>query len=220
MSDLFYDTLWYLGIHVFWLSSSPTVIGAEHTRREGPFILAANHQSPYDIPLLMRHSARRLDFVSIVEVFQNPFVAWLYGSMNAFPLDRNRPDAPTVRILLDRLKRGRAVCMFPEGRLRRGPDSVIHTRHIKPGIGRIAQLANVPILPCVIVNSPAYSKFRSWLPLRRTRYGIIFGPPLQPSADPSETERQLVHCLVELHAELSRRSSDGKNRSPGISLSE
>ncbi len=205
MSDLFYDALWYSGYHAFWLSSSPTVIGAEHTRRPGAYILAANHGSPYDIPLLMRHARRRLDFVSVTEVFQNRFVAWLYGSMNAFPLDRSRPDAPTVRTLLDRLARGRVVCMFPEGRLRRGAESVIHTRQIKPGIGRIAQLANVPIIPCVIINSAAYSRFTSWLPIRRTRYGIIFGAPIEPASPPLGIEGELISRFLELRDTLVRQ---------------
>src|SRR4051794_12787212 len=101
------------------MSSTPTVLNAEVTRRAGPYILAANHQTPYDVPLLMRHTARNVDFVSIVEVFKNPFIHWFYGSMNAFPLDRSKPDAPTIRVILDRLSRGRVVGMFPEGRLRK-----------------------------------------------------------------------------------------------------
>ncbi len=202
MSDLFYDAVRLLGTHPFWLSSAPTVMGLEHTRRAGPFILAATHQSPFDVALLVRHSTRRLDFVSIVEAFRNPLVAWFYGSMNAFPLDRSRPDAPTVRILLDRLSRGRAVCIFPEGRLRRGAESVVHTRRISRGIGRIAKLAEAPIVPCVIINSAAYLSFKSWLPLGRTRYGIIVGPAIEPTEDAAAIEEKLVNDLVALHRAL------------------
>src|SRR5688572_6064556 len=101
----------------FWVSSRPTVMGIEHARRDGPFIVASNHLSPYDVALLMRHSPRRLDFVSIVEVFRHPLMAWFYSNMNAFPLDRHRGDPKTVRIILDRLERGRVVAMFPEGRI-------------------------------------------------------------------------------------------------------
>ena len=181
------------------------VIGAEHTRRDGPFILAATHQSPYDIPLLMRHCARPLDFVSIVEVFKNPFVAWFYGSMNAFPLDRSRRDPATVRVILDRLSKGRAVAMFPEGGFRRGADSVVHSRRIKPGIGRLAQLAGVPVIPCVIVNSIAYSRVISWLPIGRTKYAIAFAAPLLPTDDPAALEVRLIDAFVDLHAMLTNR---------------
>ncbi len=210
MSDLFYNVLWHIGRSAFWVSSSPVVVNAHHTDRLGAFIIAANHQCPYDIPLLMCHSARNLDFVSIVEVFRNPFVAWLYGSMNAFPLDRSKPDSPTVRIILDRLRRGRVIAMFPEGGFRRGKDSVVHGGRILPGIGRIAARAGVPVVPCVLINPQAYSRVTSWLPLRRTRYGVMFGPPMSVAKDggsdaPKRFEDQLKQAFITIHEELESR---------------
>src|SRR5438045_3002539 len=112
MGDAFYRFVVLTGRMPFWISSRPVVLHAERARRAGPFILAANHTSPYDVPLLMRHTPRRLDFVSIIEVFRNPLVAWFYSHMNAFPVDRSRRDPATVRIILDRLARGRVVAMF------------------------------------------------------------------------------------------------------------
>jgi 1-acyl-sn-glycerol-3-phosphate acyltransferase len=208
MSDAFYKVIRFLGRPAFWNNSVPTVLGATNMRRDGAFIVAATHSSPYDIPLLMRHVPRPLDFVSITEVFKDPFVAWLYGSMNAFPLERSRPDAPTVRIILDRLKRARVVAMFPEGGFRKGTDSVVYTHKINPGVGRIAQLSGAPVVPCVIVNSGVYSKFHSWLPMNGTRYGIAFGDPIFPARnEPGVIESKLVDALVSLHAELTRRMS-------------
>lgn len=203
MSDAFYSAVKWIGRSAFWCSSTPVVRGLEHIPASGACILAANHCSPYDIPLLIRHTPRLVDFVSIVEVFRNPLVAWFYGSMNAFPLDRSRSDAPTVRIMLDRLERGRVLCMFPEGGFRRGERSVLRAGRIVPGIGRLAHLAGVPIVPVVVVNSAAYSRFASWLPLRRTVYGLAFGPPIPPDADASRTEQVLVERLRALHAALA-----------------
>lgn len=207
MSDLFYDTLVLIGRHPFWLSSRPVVHNAAVTDRPGAYILAATHTSPYDIPLLMRHTRRRIDFVSIVEVFRNPFMAWLYGSMNAFPLDRSRPDSPTVRIILNRLARGRVVGMFPEGRFRRGEDSVVYSRQIRPGIGRLAQMANVPIVPAVVIDSAAYGRWQAWLPLRRTRYAVAYGDPIEPTVGNAATiEQKLIDTLVSLHQALSNET--------------
>ncbi len=205
MSDLFYNLVWYAGYPAFFTSSRPTVVNARVTRRHGAFILASNHQAPYDIPLLMRHCVRRIDFVSIVEVFRNPLVAWFYGSMNAFPLDRAKPDSPTVRTILDRLSRGRVIGMFPEGRFRKGGESVVHTGEIRSGIGRIANLSGAAVIPCVIAGSPAYSRFASWLPLFKTRYGIAFGEPIDPTLEAEEIERRLVEAMRELYAQLLRR---------------
>ena len=200
---MFYRVVRLLGSPAFWVSGSPVVLGAHHVPTEGACIIAATHQSPYDIPLLIRHSRRMLDFVSIVEVFRNPLLGWFYGSLNAFPLDRSRPDGGAVRVILNRLGKGRVVAMFPEGGFRKGTESVVHTRRIRKGIGRIARLSGAPIVPCVVINSLAYGRLTSWLPLRRTRYGLVYGEPLCATEDPEMLEVKLVEAFVLLHRELS-----------------
>ncbi len=203
MSDLFYRVVRLLGTPAFWVSGSPVVLGTHRVPTKGACIIAATHQSPYDVPLLIRHTRRMLDFVSIVEVFCNPLLGWFYGSLNAFPLDRSRPDGRAVRVILNRLGKGRVVAMFPEGGFRKGKESVVYTRRIRSGIGRIARLSGAPIVPCVVIDSLAYGRVASWLPLRRTRYGVIYGEPLCATEDPEVLEVKLVEALVLLHRELS-----------------
>lgn len=202
MSDTFYRVVRFIGRSAFWVSSSPVMIGAGRVPAAGPCILACTHQSPYDVPLLIRHTPRLLDFVSIVEVFRNPLVAWFYGSLNAFPLDRSRADPKTVRIILRRLQRGRVVAVFPEGGFRGERDSVVRTRRMRSGVGRIAQMSGAPVVPCVLIGSSHYARLTSWLPLRRTRYGLIYGEPIEPSEDADDIEARLVDALVTLYAEL------------------
>jgi len=203
MSDTFFRVVRLLGRQAFWASSSPVAIGAENVPLRGACIVAATHQSPYDVALLMRHTRRLIDFVSIVEVFRNPLVAWFYSSLNAFPLDRSRPDAKTVRIIFDRLARGRLVVMFPEGGFRKGRDSVVYSRKIRRGVGRIACRSGVPVIPCVLIDTDRYARWQSWLPLQRTVYGVIYGEPLSPTLEPDELERQLIDAFVALHRKLS-----------------
>jgi len=219
MSDLFYRVLTFVGRPALWTSGSPLVIGAGNVPRDGAFILAGTHESPFDVAVLIQHTPRLLDFVSIVEVFRHPVVGWLYGSLNAFPLDRSRPDAGAVRIILERLGRGRVIAMFPEGGIRRGEDSVIHSRIIRKGIGRIAKRAGAPIVPCVVIGSGAYAKFSSWLPLRATRYGVIYGKPLPLDLEAAELEARLVEAFVALHARLSDALKDEGSRERGGSQS-
>jgi 1-acyl-sn-glycerol-3-phosphate acyltransferase len=203
MSDVFYRAIRLIGSHIFWASGRPIVRGLEHIPSTGGVLIASNHTSAYDVALLIRHVPRLVDFVSITEVFKNPFLAWFYGSMNAFPLDRHKPDAPTVRTILRRLERGRLVAMFPEGGFRRGEASVLRTRKIRPGIGRVASIANVPLVPAVVVNSSAYSRRAAWLPLRRTRYAIAFGQQIAPGLPAEEIERRLVEAMVSLYEEVT-----------------
>lgn len=200
MSDAFYKLICAVGRPVFWLSSSPTILHADRVPRQGAFILAPNHLSPYDVPCLMAATPRMLDFVSIVEVFANPLVGWFYGRMNAFPLDRNRADPKTVRIILNRLNNGRAVAMFPEGRIRSPEQTVLRGASFNQSILRLAAMAGVPIVPCAILGTGNYSRPAAWMPLRRTRYAVGFGQPIM--VEPGDGPGALADAWPTLYAEL------------------
>lgn len=201
MSDCFYATMHRLGSPVFWLCSKPVVLHAGRANRADAYLLVAPHLSPFDVPLLMRHTPRKLDFVSITELFSYRFIRWLYGSMNAFPLDRSRVDGAAVRTVLDRLARGRVVAMFPEGGIRSLETSVLRGGRIKPGVGRMARLAGVPIVPAVVLGSERFARFSAWLPLRQVRYGVSYGEPIVVDDDTS-VEEQLRRAFVTLAEEL------------------
>ncbi len=209
MSDLAYNIVWTIGAHPFWLSSRPIILHRERLKTPGGYILAPNHLSPFDVPCLMTISPRNLDWVSIVEAFRNPLVRLLYSSVNTFALDRSKPDSPTVRTILDRLARGRVVAMFPEGNIRKMETSVLTGGgSFKPGIARIAQLANAPVVPCAIVGTSVYSKPKSWLPLRRVRYGVNVGEPIRVRTDLDKHDAQklflqeLGQAYLRLYTEL------------------
>jgi 1-acyl-sn-glycerol-3-phosphate acyltransferase len=188
VSDAFYFCLRSLGYPIVWISSRPTVLHGDRVPRRGAAIVAANHLSPYDIPCLMYASSRPLDFISVTEVFENRFTGWLYGSMNAFPLDRHRPDVPTVRTALHRLERGRALAMFPEGGIRNPQTSLLNGGAFKPGVAGIARLSAAPVVPCVIVGTRSFTRPTVWLPWRRGRWGANFGEPLTFRHDLPEAE--------------------------------
>jgi 1-acyl-sn-glycerol-3-phosphate acyltransferase len=211
MSDLMYKWVVRIGYHAFWVSSKPVVLHRDRVANmDGPYILAPNHLSPYDVPCLMAEMPRwkLLDFLSITELFQNRLTAWFLRSVNTFPLDRSRADSPTVRVILNRLANGRIIAMFPEGQFRDASNSVLTGGDVKPGVARLAQLAGVPVVPCVILGTGAYSRPVSWLPLKRVRYGVIYGSPLYVRKDLDEAEARaeflqaLKRAYRSLHAEL------------------
>ena len=115
----------------------------------GAFILAANHASVFDSALVGVTVSRPIYWLSIVEIFRHPFARWFLSGMGAMPLDRTGNDVDTLRVLVRHLKAGRVV-IFPEGQLRSGQDSVLRGGKIRDGICRIAQMTEVPIVPCVI----------------------------------------------------------------------
>lgn len=209
MSDWFYNFAWCACWPAFGVSSSPIVLHRERGRRPGAFLLASNHLSPLDVPCLMKETGRQIDFVSIVEVFRNPVIGWFYGHMGAFPLDRGRVDTGTTRTIIERLKRGRVVGIFPEGSVQTDETSVLNGGRMKPGVLRLAKLANVPIMPVVILGTRAYHRLPSWLPIRRVRYGVNFGELIEPDAgdDIRILEDRLRAAYRALHEELTAAMS-------------
>jgi 1-acyl-sn-glycerol-3-phosphate acyltransferase len=185
----------------FIVSSRPVIMHVDRLPRDGGYILACSHLSPYDVPALMRSSPRPIDFVSTKEVFQNRFVAWLYGNMGTFPIDRSRSDPKTVRIITDKLARGRCVGVFPEGRIRPESESVVQGGRFRPTLVRLAKLANVPIIPAVVLGGEQYKRILSWAPIMRTKYGVIYGEPFRVE-DEEQGERQLAEDFQKLYGEL------------------
>jgi 1-acyl-sn-glycerol-3-phosphate acyltransferase len=210
MSDFSYNVVWWLCYPPFWVSSSPVVLHADRARRPGAYILAPNHLSALDVPCVMAISPRPLDFLSIVEMGRKPFVGWFFSKANTFFVDRGAVDTAGVRIVLDRLGKGRVVAMFPEASIRTEATSVVNGGRFKPGVARLAHMADAPIVPCVILGVDAYRKILNWLPLRRVKYGVIFGEPVVPRKDLERAEAvdvmvgELKRAYVELYAELSR----------------
>lgn len=209
MSDAFYRLVRCIGRPAFMRSSRPVFLHRDRVPATGPVIVASNHLSPYDIPCLMGTVDRPLDFVSIVEMFRNPLVAWFFRSMNAFPLDRGRVDPGTTRIILDRLRRGRAVAMFPEGRIRPPDESMLTGKPVRWSVVRLARLAGSPIVPAVVLGTGVFSRPSAWKPVGKTVFGGALGHPIIVDAQKDEAsacaaaETQLMAAYRELYAELS-----------------
>jgi 1-acyl-sn-glycerol-3-phosphate acyltransferase len=226
MSDVFYYVVRSVGWPAFFLSSSPTVLHADRLDEPGPMIIAPNHLSPYDVPCLMASTRRKLDFVSIVELFRNPVLGWFLRSMNAFPLDRGRRDSSATRKILERLERGRKVVMFPEGQIRTATTSLLAGGAFKESVVRLARLANVPIVPCVVLATGAFARPKAWLPFRRTRYAVAFCEPLHVERGENEESdcvlatQRLKRAYEEGYGELREASglsvADSPWRNGGI----
>jgi len=202
----YYFLVYVLGQPPLWITSSPVILHRDRVRRKGAFILAGTHFSPFDVAILIKETPRVLDFVSVIEVFRHPLARWFFTNMGAFPLDRWKPDSVTVRTIYDRLSKGRVIAMFPEGNIRTDETSVLNGGRLKPGVGRIALTAKVPIIPCVLIGARAYHRPLNWLPLKWIKYGLIYGEPIvlkdESETEPRVFEERLRKVYQELHAEL------------------
>ena len=93
------------------------VEGQENVPQRGSFILLPKHQRWEDVPLLGLAVSRPLYYVAKIELFVNPLSNWFISSLGGIPLDRRRPLASrrSIRVLVDLLRGGGGLVIFPEG---------------------------------------------------------------------------------------------------------
>jgi 1-acyl-sn-glycerol-3-phosphate acyltransferase len=193
--------------------SRTRVLYAERANRPGAFILAANHISHFDPPMLTCALRRKIDWMAMAELFEKPWSARYFRAVDAFPTDRSRVDRAAVKTALARLKEGRVVGMFPEGGIRAGRTSVLEGAPLRPGSAALAQMGDVPVVPCVLLGSDGFYAKSSWRPFWRVRVWIAFGEPIAAPAGVSKAEsrrlveEQLVETLRSLYGELRERFS-------------
>jgi 1-acyl-sn-glycerol-3-phosphate acyltransferase len=112
-------------------------------------IVACNHISFWDPPMVGAACPRELNFLAKEELFDTPLLGPLIRSVRAIPIRRGVADLSGMSRAIEGLTRGDALLMFPEGSRMR--DGELHPA--RPGVGMIAVNADVPVLPCCITGS-------------------------------------------------------------------
>ena len=187
------------------------VLGRENANRAGGFLLAANHISHFDPFLISLAVRRKIDWMTMAEFFRARVLGFLLRAIDAFSAERDRADLKTIRTAIERLKSGRVVGLFPEGGIRDGTRSLLEGAPLRPGASTLAQIAGVPVLPCVILGSDRLYSKRQWLPFRRTPIWIAFGhpishfPELQKTHARERIESELAAAFKNLYAELREK---------------
>jgi 1-acyl-sn-glycerol-3-phosphate acyltransferase len=208
---------------VFGCAARIHVLGRENANHAGGFLLASNHISHFDPFLIGLSVPRKIDWMTMAEFFRPPALGFFLRSIDAFPAERDRADLKTIRTAIDRLKRGRIVGIFPEGGIRDGARSLLEGAPLRPGAATIAQMATVPVVPCVILGTDRFYSKKQWLPFRRTSGWIAFGTPisaspnLQKSQAREQIESELAASFKNLYAELRekfRLTTDDLPKSP------
>ena len=151
------------------------VIGREHLITEGPVLVASNHQSFLDPPLIGNLYQDQMIYLARKTLFRG-FGAWLYPKWDAIPVDQDRPDMASLKAIIRRLKEGRRVLVFPEGA--RTFDGQLG--EAAPGIGLIAAKSGAVIQP-VRISGAREALPRGSARIRLARITVAVGPPIRLS---------------------------------------
>ena len=185
MASALYRIWQRTGRLMFSIYAPLTVTGTENVPRTGAFLLASNHASNLDPPILGFTCPRRLAFFAKQEVYESFFLRLVAQVYQIIPVDRDTPSISTVRQSIQVLRSGTPIMIAPEGT--RSYDGTLQA--FKPGFVKLAHRARVPVLPVGIVGAFKVLPRNKKLP-RPGRITVNYGPAytefLKESADISD----------------------------------
>lgn len=185
LSEVAYHTLFDL--HVWGLRNVPARGGA---------ILAANHQSFLDPPIVAVSLRRPVSFMAKSELFENRYFGGLISNLHAFPIRQGKGDRAAIVETVSRLREGHLLNMYPEGS--RSDDGEV--AELASGIALVVRKAQVPVVPVALDGSFALWPKGQTLPKRGGPLKVVYGPSLKlwhlPPAEVLSTLRFVLQEML------------------------
>jgi 1-acyl-sn-glycerol-3-phosphate acyltransferase len=191
-----YSVLWILSRTLAVSVLGFRVRFAEPLPARGGLLVLSSHQSHLDPLLLGLATDRRMSSLARSSLYHFKPFGFVITALDAVPIDRDASPVTAMKLVIDRLKRGAAVIVFPEGtRTATG-----RLGEFKAGFAVLAKRAKVPIVPVAIVG--AYECWpRSRLLPRPGRIRMEFGRLISAAEVAAMDDRELT-------AEVGRRLTE------------
>jgi 1-acyl-sn-glycerol-3-phosphate acyltransferase len=186
-----------------------TVAGTDRVPRSGRLILASNHLSVLDPPLIGSVCPRELDYMAKAELFRVPGLAGLIRRLNAHPVDRAGSDSAALRLALRILGADRALLVFPEGT--RGEEGRFQAA--RAGAGMLAALSEAPVVPVYVEGTGRALPRGAVLP-RPTRVRVTFGAPIRFTRERGRARYQEISD--EIMAAIGRLKAEAERGRPAV----
>lgn len=176
------------------------VRGADRVPRSGAAVLAANHQSMWDIPVLAGASPRPIVFMGEAGVFRSAVASWFFTRLGGFPVRRRAGDLMAIRAALTVVRSQRVLGIYPEGTRGRGVLLPFRT-----GAAWIALASGAPLVPAGISGTGEIVSGRVSVP-RRAWVQVTFGEPIAVAREPNPQRRldQASDLTDRLRSEVER----------------
>jgi len=207
---LLYDSLWFLS-----RTFSVSLFGfrfkvMERLPESGGVLVLSSHQSHLDPLLLGLATNRRLSSLARSSLFKFGPFGNAIAALGAVPIDRSASSVTAMRTVIQRLRKGAAVIVFPEGTR----TSTGQLGEMKKGFALLAKRAAVPIAPVAIVGAyECWPRFHMFP--RPGRIRLHFGEVITADEVKSLSETQLAdRCLAVLEDLDKKARSTRQGRVP------
>jgi len=177
-------------------------------------IIAANHSSYLDPPLIGISCPHEVHFLGRESLFRSPLFAWYIRKLYTHPVARGKGNIATIRKCLELLKAGKKVVIFPEGT--RSQDGNLHKGQL--GVGMLVLRTKCLVIPTYIHGSYEIWSCHRKHPKFKGKTACVFGKPLDFShfegTSTREMEERIAHSIMNAIAKLRRWYLDGAKGSP------
>jgi 1-acyl-sn-glycerol-3-phosphate acyltransferase len=182
------------------------VEGETHVPSQGPAIIAFNHVSVLDGPVVgivvARTRRRESRFLVAAEVFGQRIAGWVLRSFDQIPIRRGEGDIDALKEAVRTVASGAIAAIAPEGRV--NEDGASEMQRFHRGVARLALATKAPVVPVGIWGTqerwPRSGRRygRPWRP----RLAFVFGDAVVPTGDPTDAEdlaafTQLIREAIE-----------------------
>ena len=153
---------------IFFVLLRLHVEGRENVPQTGAIIVAPNHKSDWDPPLIgVAFNTRIIHYMAKEELFKNPIFGWVIRQFGTFPVKRGAVDRTAIRQAIREIKAGNPLGIFPEGtRIKRDGLGKFHS-----GMASLALMTGTPIVPVAVIGS-------RYLPHRKGPLAVLIGKPV------------------------------------------
>lgn len=134
-------------------------------------LIVSNHVSFLDPPFIGGAFREPLYYFARKTLFDHPVSNFLFTRVNAIPVNQDKPEISSLKLVIELLRQGKKVLIFPEGE--RSYDGIIKEKG-EPGVGMILSKSGVPILP-VRLYGPERALPRGSNKLRRHPVTLVVG---------------------------------------------
>ena len=172
------------------------IIGKENIPYGKSYVVAMNHVSIFDPPLVAAFWPEQLEIIGAIDVFSKPGQGQLLKLYGVIPVHRGDYDRPLLTKIISMIKSGMPLLIAPEGARSHQPGM----HRAKPGIAYIVEKTNVPVLPVGLVGTTEdfwHRASRGQKPSLEMRIGRpITLPPVTARGIEKHAERQKNADLV------------------------
>lgn len=191
---MFYSVLKIILRILFKIFLRLEVKGIENIPKTGPLVIASNHLSLLDPPVIGVAATRKVHFMAKQELFV-PVLGTIYKELGAFPVKRGGADRTAIKHGIDLMLEGGVLAIFPEGT--RSKDGSLGKA--EPGALMMAGKAKAAIVPTCVKGTDIKRQGKIW-----PQVNVIFGKPIHFPADTPISKELLYELTEALMLEIKR----------------